>query len=108
MKKALREISFGSKKGYPTGPHLFYKCRVCHEVLPSSPQDNVACQCGNIHIYGYDSRMGVKDNRHIQLLEETGHPILHMLYAVMDYLEPPISHLNNLYLKLTRPPRFRR
>lgn len=107
MKKTLREISFDPKKGYPDGPHLFYKCLVCHEILPSNPRDNVACRCRNIQIYPHDDRMGIHNPNKALLLEEPGHPILHALYAVMGHLDPPISYLNKLYLKLTRPPRFR-
>ncbi len=99
---------FNPKRGYSVGPHLFYKCLLCGDVLPSLPPQSTKCTCGNIQIDTYDARMGIRDHSKACLLEETGHPILHALYAVMDCLNPPISYLNKLYLKLTRLPRLRR
>jgi hypothetical protein len=34
----------------PKGEDIYYRCRLCSGVIPSQPNDNVGCECGNIFI----------------------------------------------------------
>lgn len=45
----------------PRGRELYYRCGICGEVIPSQPDDNVGCKCGNIFIDIDYHRLVVKD-----------------------------------------------
>lgn len=44
------EVTFDPRSGYPRGDHFFYQCRLCTDVIPSVPEDNGGCSCGNLFI----------------------------------------------------------
>jgi hypothetical protein len=41
---------FKSTADVPRDDDLFYRCTDCGRVIPSVPDDNVGCDCGNIFI----------------------------------------------------------
>jgi hypothetical protein len=43
------------------GDDLFYRCEICQDVIPSTPKENVRCQCRNIAIDVEYIRLFVKD-----------------------------------------------
>ena len=45
----------------PRGPNVYYRCRKCGVVIPSQPEDNVGCECGNVFIDVDYHRLIVKD-----------------------------------------------
>ena len=45
----------------PKGPNIFYKCKLCGGVIPSQPNDNIGCECGNIFIDIDYFRLDVED-----------------------------------------------
>lgn len=34
----------------PKDDDLFYRCTECGSVIPSVPNDNIGCECGNVFI----------------------------------------------------------
>jgi transposase len=40
---------------------IFYKCKICQSIIPSAPNDNIHCKCGNIGIDKDLHRLFVKD-----------------------------------------------
>jgi len=65
----MKVIQFDPKKGYPTGPNLFYHCKSCGDVVPSTPNDSVGCKCKNIFIDVDYARISVKQASNIELFE---------------------------------------
>ena len=45
----------------PKGPDIYYRCTRCEGLIPSQPDDNVGCTCGNLFIDIDYFRLVVKD-----------------------------------------------
>ena len=45
----------------PKGPDIYYRCTICSVAIPSQPDDNVGCKCGNIFIDIDYFRLVVRD-----------------------------------------------
>ncbi len=45
----------------PKGPDVYYRCRLCSSAIPSQPDDNIGCDCGNIFIDIDYFRLVVRD-----------------------------------------------
>ena len=45
----------------PRGPDLYYRCTRCDKAMPSQPDDNVGCECGNVFIDDDYHRLVVND-----------------------------------------------
>ena len=45
----------------PKGHSVFYRCKKCGGSIPSQPEDNVGCPCGNIVIDIDYFRLDVND-----------------------------------------------
>lgn len=45
-----RYLQFDVAQAYPAGKGLYYECRVCGDIIPSLPDENMACSCENIAI----------------------------------------------------------
>lgn len=72
----FQEILFDEADGYPVGKGLFYRCNLCHEILPSDPEalyklDRWSCACGNLTLDPDAGRLSVKKPGSLSLLEET-------------------------------------
>jgi len=50
----------------PKGRDIYYKCLRCGEVIPSQPDDNVGCKCGNVFIDIDYFRLVVEDYNQFQ------------------------------------------
>ncbi len=55
----LDKVTDASKA--PEGRDIRYKCLNCGESIPSQPDDNVGCRCGNVFIDIDYFRLVVKD-----------------------------------------------
>ena len=54
------------------GLTLFYQCTKCNGVIPSLPDSEVECRCGNVFIeFGPYFRMGVFDEGTLRILRWT-------------------------------------
>lgn len=42
--------SYKSTADVPKDYDLFYKCLDCDTIIPSVPDDNIGCECGNVYI----------------------------------------------------------
>lgn len=42
--------NFKSTSDVPKDEDIFYLCKECNTAIPSVPEDNVGCECGNIFI----------------------------------------------------------
>ena len=58
------------KDRIPRGHKLFYKCGVCDELLPSIPDDNMQCTCGNIQVDVDYFRISVNQMQKFKILEK--------------------------------------
>jgi hypothetical protein len=67
MKKLDAKISDTSQA--PKGKEYFYRCAACGGVIPSTPRDNVGCECGNIFIDLDYLRLAVKDYTKFEVLQ---------------------------------------
>jgi hypothetical protein len=52
------------------GKNVFYKCMLCKTIIPSLPDDNIGCDCGNVFIDIDYFRLAVKDYSKIQILRK--------------------------------------
>ncbi len=60
--KATRhELGFDPQQGYPAGASLFYECRRCGDVLPSSLARSRHCMCNNIRIDADAGRIVIEE-----------------------------------------------
>jgi len=41
---------FNSTADVPRDDDIFYRCTDCETVIPSVPDDNIGCTCGNVFI----------------------------------------------------------
>ena len=60
-------IPFDPRTGYPAGPDLAYECLQCGDSLPSQPQENHGCRCGNIFVDVDAGRISVRDDHLVRL-----------------------------------------
>lgn len=56
----------------PSRPNLYYRCRKCGVAIPSQPEDNVGCQCGNIFVDVDYHRLVVKDFSDFEVVRPVG------------------------------------
>ena len=54
----------------PRAKDIFYQCTKCGDIIPSQPNDNMGCKCGNIFIDNDYVRLVVKDYKHFQVLKK--------------------------------------
>jgi len=57
-----------SPRDAPKGQDIWYRCTKCSGFVPSQPQDNVSCTCGNIAIDVDYCRLDVDDFTHFQVV----------------------------------------
>lgn len=62
-------IDFNPGSGYPAGSGIFYECLECNEIIPSKPEDDIACRCRNIMIdVGY-GRLKIFNHNTFQIFQ---------------------------------------
>ncbi len=54
----------------PKGENIWYKCLNCGEMIPSVPEDNLGCKCGNVFIDKDCWRLIVSDFRKLKVLKK--------------------------------------
>lgn len=59
-------LSFDPSKGYPAGENVYYECSLCGNILPSRPEENLACSCFNVVIDIEAGRLSVKDHKNFK------------------------------------------
>lgn len=59
--KGRRYLRFDATQGFPASDNLYYECLRCGDVVPSLPNDNIACSCENIAIDVDYGRVHVDD-----------------------------------------------
>lgn len=69
-KRVRHYIEFDPREGYPTGRDLFYECGKCGVVIPSLPEDNIRCRCGNVTVDVDAGRFSVRDDSQLRLFRE--------------------------------------
>jgi len=52
------------------GKDIYYKCTICGDIIPSVPNDNLGCQCGNIFIDVDYVRLAIDDYRHFLVIKK--------------------------------------
>ncbi len=57
----LLTVAVRDESEAPKGPDIYYRCRLCSCMVPSQPNDNVGCKCGNIFIDIDYFRLVVRD-----------------------------------------------
>ena len=53
--------SISDESEAPKGQGIYYRCTTCGGVIPSQPDDNVGCECGNLFIDIDYFRLAVRD-----------------------------------------------
>ena len=53
------------------GKDIFYKCMICDGVIPSQPDDNIGCKCGNVFIDIDYFRLAIRDYSKFQVIRKT-------------------------------------
>ncbi len=41
---------YNDTSNVPKDDDIYYRCTDCHDVIPSVPDDNIGCSCGNVFI----------------------------------------------------------
>ena len=54
----------------PRGKGIFYHCIECDEYIPSLPQDNIGCSCGNIFIDFDYFRLAVRNYSQFEVVKK--------------------------------------
>lgn len=49
---------------------IFYKCKLCGNIIPSTPKDNMGCKCGNIFIDVDYVRLAIEDYSNFIVLQK--------------------------------------
>ncbi len=55
----------------PKDDDLWYRCTDCGAMIPSVPDDNIGCECGNLFIDKDYWRFVVVDIRKLEVLKKT-------------------------------------
>jgi len=61
-------LVFFTTADVPRDDDLFYRCLMCGGVIPSVPDDNIGCTCGNIFIDKDTWRLIVVDLSKLQVI----------------------------------------
>lgn len=61
-------LTFVTTADVPRDDDLFYRCQLCGGVIPSVPDDNIGCICGNVFIDKDTWRLIVVDLSQLQVL----------------------------------------
>lgn len=64
-----KRLPLDTNNGYPVGHNLVYRCKLCGDIIPSTPPDSMGCKCGNIFIDVDYARFSVKREKEIELLQ---------------------------------------
>ena len=64
--------NFKSTADVPKDEHLFYRCGLCRDVIPSVPADNIGCECGNVFIDKDYWRLVVADLQNLEVVRRKG------------------------------------
>ncbi|MCL6614015.1 MAG: hypothetical protein K6U03_05290 [Firmicutes bacterium] len=51
------------------GKDIFYQCTICNDIIPSQPNKNLGCKCGNIFIDIDYFRLAIDDYMHFQVIK---------------------------------------
>jgi len=62
--------NFKTTADVPKDDDLFYRCTDCGEAIPSIPDDNIGCECGNIFIDKDCWRLVVADMTKIEVVRK--------------------------------------
>ena len=52
------------------GPDIYYRCTDCSDAIPSQPEDNIGCRCGNVFIDIDYFRLVVRDFRSFEVVRK--------------------------------------
>lgn len=63
--------NYTSTSDVPKDDDIFYRCTDCGYVIPSIPDDNIGCCCGNVYIDKDWWRLVVVDFRKFEVLRKT-------------------------------------
>ncbi len=55
----------------PKDDDIWYRCTDCGKMIPSVPDDNIGCECGNVFIDKDCWRLIVADMRKLEVLRRT-------------------------------------
>lgn len=55
----------------PKDDDIWYRCTDCGEMIPSVPEDNIGCECGNLFIDKDCWRFVVVDMSKLEVLRKT-------------------------------------
>lgn len=62
--------NFKSTADVPKDNDLFYRCKDCEKVIPSVPNNNIGCNCGNVFIDKDYWRLVVSDIAKLEVVKK--------------------------------------
>ena len=62
--------NFTNTRQVPKGDDLYYRCTNCSVVIPSIPDNNIACKCGNVYIDIDYFRLSIKDYTKFEVVKK--------------------------------------
>lgn len=65
--------NFDATTSIPRGDDLVYECTSCGRVIPSIPDDNVGCSCGNVFVDVDTFRVVIDDYSQFKVLRCIDH-----------------------------------
>lgn len=63
------DLNYTAGTPLPASQTIFYQCLKCWTILPSVPDDNAYCSCGNISIDVDAGRAGARDENLMRVLQ---------------------------------------
>lgn len=57
--------------GVPKDDDIFYRCKACGTMIPSVPDDNIGCECGNVFIDKDYWRLIVANMKQLEVVRKT-------------------------------------
>jgi hypothetical protein len=63
--------NYRSTADVPKDDDIYYRCADCGDIIPSVPDDNIGCKCGNIYIDKEWWRLVVVDLGKFEVLNKT-------------------------------------
>lgn len=63
------DVAISDESSFPKSDNIYYQCTLCNKMVPSQPDDNVGCECGNIFIDIDYFRLVINDFSSIAVLE---------------------------------------
>ena len=63
--------NYNDTSNVPKDDDIYYRCKDCRDVIPSVPDDNIGCSCGNVFIDKDYWRLVVANMKNFEVVRKT-------------------------------------